>query len=95
MICHVQQNLSAIKRTVLTEFSLERTWGTKMQQFTVVVQTKMPPDVSPKTRLGQACKYRVATESSPAASTRRLTPTMMAKDWFTGGELTWSVRPAR
>lgn len=66
----------------------EHTWGRKIQQFTVVVQMKIPPDVSPKTRLGQECKYLVTTKSSPAVRSRRLTPTMMVKDWFTGGELT-------
>lgn len=52
----------------------------KMKQLIVVVQTKIPPDVSPKTRLGQEYKYLVTTKSSPAASTMRLTPTMMVKD---------------
>lgn len=61
----------------------------------VVVQTKIPPDVNPKTRLDQECKYLVSTKISPALSSRRVTPTMMVKDWFTGGELTWLVRPAR
>lgn len=75
--------------------ALVHTWGRNTQQFTVVVQMKIPPDVNPKTRLGQECKYLVSTKIRPAVSSRRLTPTMMVKDWFTGGELTWLVRPAR
>ena len=63
-----------------SKFSLKHTWGMKMKQLIVVVQTKIPPDVSPKTRLGQEYKYLVTTKSSPAASTTRLTPTMTVKD---------------
>lgn len=79
-VYHVQRCLWNDGEDWSSKFSLEHTWGMKMKQLIVVVQTKIPPDVSPKTRLGQECKYLVTTKRSPAASTTRLTPTMMVKD---------------
>lgn len=68
------------RRTSLAKSTLEHTWGMKMKQLIVVVQTKIPPEVRPKTRLGQECRYLVTTKRSPAANTTRLTPIMMVKD---------------